>query len=188
MDHAAAAHPARTPRPARVCMQDAGHRCSSRRITRRPSCSSAAWTAARARPTRAAHPRPRAPPATAPPCGPVAASQLVISAVSAGSRHQCCTPERASLFCRTCWSSSLPLCKHICCLHAPCGTAPLHLIISCTAVVHISQVSRNCTTCHDHKQKTSLSRGVSHPAATDALTSAKVGVGTNNTLPEPCAP
>ena len=77
-------------------MQGARRRCSIRRLMRRPSCSSATWTAARARPMRAAHPPPTAPRATAPPCDPVTSAGLVKLAQRALARHLCCRPGHAS--------------------------------------------------------------------------------------------
>ena len=108
-------------------MPDASGRCNVRRLMRRLSCSSAAWTAARARPTRAAHPPLPAPRATAPPCGPVAAPDWVTDAQhgcnSAAALLQAdpCQPLCASpCSCK----SRLPVCECVLCPLAMCGTAP----------------------------------------------------------------
>ncbi len=58
-------------------------------LSRRPCpCFCAAWRAARGRPTRAAHPPPRAPRATAPPCAPAPAD----AGLSLSPQRQRCAP------------------------------------------------------------------------------------------------
>lgn len=112
---------AHKPCPSRVWVQDASRRGSAGRITSRPSCSSAAWTAAPARPKRGAHPRPPAPRATAPPCGPVADLDMIKITAGAETRQtgQHLNLPKTHLRFLLELSSSLPPNMNIVCLPAP---------------------------------------------------------------------